>query len=91
MNETIYKSHDLKLLNREILSLSGIKKIVNFDKEEFLMTSTMGDISIKGNNLEVLFLDTDKGDIKIKGKIYSINYLDKKNNNKESFFDKLFK
>ena len=91
LNENIYKNHELKLLNRNILSLSGIKKVMNFDNDEFILSSTLGDILVKGKNLEMLLLDTDKGDIKIKGTINSIVYSDEKKNNKESIFSKLFK
>ena len=91
MNENIYKNHELKLLNRNILSLSGIKKVMNFDTDEFILCSTLGDILVKGKNLEMLLLDTDKGDIKIKGTINSIIYSDEKKSNKESIFSKLFK
>ncbi len=91
MNEVLYKTHELKLINRDILSLTGIEKIVNFDIDEFLLKSVMGEIFIKGKNLEVIQLDTDKGDIKIKGKINSISYIDGKKQNKESIFAKLFK
>ena len=91
MNEVLYKTHELKLINRDILSLTGIEKIVNFDIDEFLLKSVMGEIFIKGTNLEVIQLDTDKGDIKIKGKINSISDIDGKKQNKESIFAKLFK
>ena len=91
MNEVLYKTHELKLINRDILNLTGIEKIVNFDIDEFLLKSVMGEILIKGKNLEVIQLDTDKGDIKIKGKINSISYIDGKKQNKESIFAKLFK
>lgn len=91
MNDNVYKSHELKLVNRDVLSLSGVKKISNFDVDEFLLCSVMGDIYVKGKNLEVIQLDTDKGDVKIKGKINSIVYSDSKKENKESIFSKLFK
>ena len=91
MNENMYKTHEIKMLNRESLYISGIKKIDNFDNTEFLINSVMGNIFIKGDNLEVILLDTDKGDVKIKGKIYSITYTDLKKLHKESFITKLFK
>lgn len=91
MNENIYKTHELKLINRDSLALSGIKKVINFDNEEFILNSVMGNISVKGNNLELVLLDTDKGDIRIKGKVNSIIYNDSKNEKKESFMTKLFK
>lgn len=91
MNDNVYKTHEIKMVNRESLYLSGIKKIDNFDSTEFLVDSVMGTILIKGINLEVNLLDTDKGDVVIKGKIYSISYTDSKKINKESMFTKLFK
>ena len=92
MNDSvIYKNHEIKILNREILSLTGIKKILNFDNSEFILSSVMGDIYIKGKDLEVLLLDTDKGEVRINGKVNSVVYSDTKNKDKESFIDKLFK
>jgi sporulation protein YabP len=91
VNDNLYKTHEIKLINRELLYLSGIKKIDNFDDSEFMLDSVMGNIYIKGSNLEVLLLDTDKGDVRIKGKISSIIYSSSKKESKESFFSKLFK
>ena len=91
MNDNIYKTHEVKIINRDILSLTGISKISNFDVDEFMLESVVGNIFVKGKNLEVIQLDTDKGDIKIKGKINSITYMDSKKENKESLFAKLFK
>ena len=88
----IYGSQEIKLVDRSTISLSGINKIVSFDDEEFLMESTMGNIRLLGENLELLKLDTNDGNVKIKGKINSLNYLDGKLKNKEdSMLTKLFK
>ena len=48
---------------------------------------------IKGNDLEIVKLDTYQGDVAIKGKIDSINYSESMNkkNKEESIFNKLFK
>ncbi|MBR5662080.1 MAG: sporulation protein YabP [Bacilli bacterium] len=91
MDNNTYKTHEVKMLNREILSLTGIKKIDNFDDTEFYLDSVMGNIYVKGSNLEITLLDIDKGDVRIKGKINSIIYTDSKKNNKESILTKLFK
>ena len=91
MNDVVYKSHEVRIMNRDILSLSGINKVINFDNNEFVLSSVMGNIQVKGNNLEILLLDTDKGDLKIKGKIDGISYLSAKKENKETLFSKLFK
>ena len=85
-------SHELKMNDRREIFLTGIKKISSFDNEEFLMESNMGIILLKGNNLEILKLDTHDGNVKIKGKINSFTYLDNESKqNNEGFFTKLFK
>jgi len=85
-------NHEVKMTDRKTILLTGIKKIVSFDNEEFLMESNMGVILLKGENLELIKLDTGDGNVKIKGKINSLNYVEGKEKNKEdSLISKLFK
>ena len=87
-----FGSHELKLIDRREISLTGIKKITSFDAEEFLLESNMGIILIKGTNLEIMKLDTHDGNVKIKGKINGFNYVDNKGKGKEeSIISRLFK
>lgn len=82
---------EVKLIDRGIIYLTGIDKIVRFDTEEFYMESVMGPINVKGEMLEVVKLDTHDGVVSIKGKISSIVYEDDKKKIEESFLTKLFK
>ncbi|MBE6160946.1 MAG: sporulation protein YabP [Firmicutes bacterium] len=85
-------NHEVKMTDRKTIFLTGIKKIVSFDNEEFLMESNMGVILLKGENLELIKLDTADGNVKIKGKINNLNYVEGKENKKqESLITKLFK
>lgn len=85
-------NHEIKIGDRSNIFLTGIKKISSFDNEEFLMESTMGVILLKGQDLEIIKLDTHDGNVKIKGQINSLTYLDNKPKTKEdSFLVKLFK
>ena len=85
-------NHEFKVVDRSSIYLTGIKKITSFDNEEFLMESTLGVILLKGENLEILKLDTHDGNVKIKGKINSLNYIENKTKAKEeSLLVKLFK
>lgn len=69
-------THVLKLNDRKNIIISGIKKIINFDDKEFNLESIMGNIVIKGENLEMIKLDTLEGNVSIKGKINSFTYTD---------------
>lgn len=82
---------EIKLIDRGIIYLTGIDKIVRFDNEEFYMESVMGPINVRGEMLEVVKLDTHDGVVSIKGKISSIIYEDDKKKTEESFLTKLFK
>ena len=85
-------NHEVKITDRKTIYLTGIKKKVSFDNEEFLMESNMGVILLKGESLELNKLDTSDGNVKIKGKINSLSYVDGKTKNKdEGLFTKLFK
>lgn len=89
---TSYGSHEIKITDRSVMSLSGIKKINSFDNEEFLMESNMGMILLKGEKLEIIKLDTHDGNVKIKGKLNSFTYIENiKKNKEESLIAKLFK
>lgn len=83
--------HEVKIIDRNLIYLSGIDKIISFDNEEFLMESVMGIVLVKGENLEVVKLDTHDGVVSIKGVVNSITYDDGKKKETESFMSKLFK
>lgn len=83
-------THIIKLNDRKNIIISGIKKIINFDEHEFNLDSIMGNIIIKGENLEMIKLDTVEGNVSIKGKINSFTYNDGASK-ENSLFMKLFK
>lgn len=86
-------NHVITISERKNIILSGIKKLNNFDNNEFLADSIMGQILIKGENLELIKMDTFQGNLSIKGKITSIIYFDEttKKIKTESIMSRLFK
>lgn len=86
-------THNIQINERKGIIMNGIKKIENFNKEEFFIHSVMGYILIRGEELELIKLDTMGGTISIKGRINSLNYLEEGNKKikKESMISKLFK
>jgi sporulation protein YabP len=82
---------EIKLIDRGLIYLTGIDKIVRFDSEEFYMESIMGALTVKGEMLEVVKLDTHDGVVSIKGKVNSIVYDNDSKKDSESFLTKLFK
>lgn len=86
-------NHTITLNERKNVVITGVKKIDSFDNEEFLMETSMGYIIIKGDELEIVKLDTYQGTVSIKGKINSLNYMENlsKKEKEDGMFSKLFK
>ena len=86
-NVNVYDNtkHEVKVIDRNLIYLSGISKIISFDSEEFLMESVMGIILLKGQDLEIVKLDTHDGRVSIKGIFNSMLYDDGKKKDNESF------
>lgn len=85
-------NHGISLLERKNLVITGVKKIENFDKEQFLLETVMGFIIVKGEDLELVKLDTLQGNVSIKGTVNALYYAEDINKKKEdSIFNRLFK
>ena len=82
-----------KDFNGKTLVITGVKKIENFDNLHFLLETTMGFMLIKGEELELIKLDTLAGNVTIKGMIHSLEYLleNHKKNKDDSILNRLFK
>ena len=85
-------SHSVTLNERKNIIITGVKKIDSFDEEEFFLETSMGNLSIKGEELEIIKLDTYQGNVSIKGRVDSMIYSEGEKKNKESgVLSKLFK
>ena len=86
-------NHSINLVERKNMIITGVKKIDNFDSEEFLIETNMGYLVIKGSELELVKLDTMQGNVSIKGTIISFTYVDdyKTKNKENSIINRLFK
>jgi sporulation protein YabP len=93
MKDNISYSHSININERNGIYITGVLKIDSFDDEEFLLETNMGYLAIKGENLELIRLDTKDGIVSIKGLIISMSYIEdlKKSNKQSSFFEKVFK
>ena len=86
-------SHGISLIERKNLVVTGVKKIDSFDEEEFLMETVMGYLIVKGEELQLIKLDTLQGNVSIKGLVKSFGYLEEssKKEKENGIFNRLFK
>ena len=93
MDKDTINNHSINILSRKAINITEVKKIENFDNKEFLLETSMGFLLIKGEDLEIIKLDTYEGKLSIKGKIDSLNYIEDRSKRKKSegIINKLFK
>lgn len=86
-------NHSINILERKNILVTGVKKIESFDDQEFLMETVMGFLALKGEDLELLKLDTLQGNVSIKGLLKSFSYIDEgmKKEKESSIISRLFK
>lgn len=85
--------HEVVMLNRKTMELSGVINVESFDSEEFLLETECGYLAIKGNNLHMKKLSLETGEVAIEGTVYDMNYIDEQHAAEKArgFFGKLFK
>jgi sporulation protein YabP len=87
-------NNNISINERKSIVITGVKKIESFDEEEFLLETNLGYMIIKGEDLEIIKLDTYQGNVSIKGLLKSLNYIDdvkNKNSKEQGIFNRLFK
>ena len=89
-DNTLKLPHSLTLDDRKALSISGVSDVDSFDEETVILYTSLGELTIKGEDLHVEHLSIDIGELSVTGKIDSLMYTD---NQKKStgFFGKVFK
>ena len=82
----------LNLENRKKLTISGVVEVMSFDEEKIDLTTKLGNLTIKGEELKMNKLDVQNGDVIIIGNIAYMVYNGKvTKKNRESLLSKLFK
>ncbi|GAB6992566.1 sporulation protein YabP [Paenibacillus pini] len=86
------KHHELHMLNRKQMHLTGVNNVESFDSEEFLLQTELGHLTIKGQNLHIKNLSLEEGLLSIEGVVHSLVYLEPGSHGKnKGRFGKLFK
>ena len=84
-------SQELKLVNRQTLSLSGVEKVFHFQEDRIKAKTNLGNLEIRGKDLFIEKLDLEQHELAVVGEIKSLIYLDQSTPESEGFLSKLFR
>lgn len=83
--------HNLIMENREKLTITGVIDIHSFDDELVLVETSLGILTVKGNDLKMNKLNLDNNELVVEGKISALVYSETDIAKKGSMFGKIFK
>ena len=74
MNEEITMPHKLTLSNRSALAMTGVTEVVSFDENAVVLKTSMGLLTIHGQNLQLKNLSLEGGQVAVEGTISAFIY-----------------
>ncbi len=89
MGEQFVNTHNISVENRKKTAISGVKEVVEFSSEAIELITSMGELSIRGNDLKIDIFDATGGELVISGLIIAFIYTT--DTKKSSFISKIFR
>ena len=68
------RPHALQMENREKLRLTGVSDVSGFDEGLIVLSTDMGELSIRGEALHIEKIDLDAGLLELRGRIAELCY-----------------
>lgn len=66
--------HALSLDNRSSMSLSGVEDVSGFDENTIVLTTSLGDLTVRGEDLRIGRIDLELGRLEVAGYIRELSY-----------------
>lgn len=90
MDEKILQT--LTLENKEVLNITGVNKVDNFNEDLIVLNTNKGKLTIKGGGMSISKLNVEEGRLMVKGEINSLVYSENDaERDKTSLIKKIFK
>ena len=81
--------HELRLENREKLSVTGVREVESFDENAVVLHTARGVLIIRGENLHLKTLSIDGGQVAVSGTLGSLSYAEAQTSG--GLFQRLFR
>jgi sporulation protein YabP len=68
------KPHSVTMDNRSLLSVTGVEDVESFDENEIIMSTSQGNLIVRGSGLHISTISLDTGELKVAGIIIELSY-----------------
>ena len=67
-------SHDLHLRERGVLTMTGVTEVVSFDESAVVLRTSLGTLTVHGQQLQLKQLAQDGGQVAVEGTVSALIY-----------------
>jgi sporulation protein YabP len=85
--------HKIEMTSRNELRVTGVSEVHSFNDEGVLLETSLGLLTVTGENIRITKLTLDQGEVAVKGDISALTYSDNVSFSRkgQSLLSKLFK
>lgn len=85
------RHHQLQLKDRSNLSVTGVSHVDNYDENVITLHTTLGIMTIKGDNLNISSLNLNEGTLEVSGRIDELIYSENQGKKAKGMLQRIFK
>ena len=76
---TVKMPHTISIDDRKQMKITGVSEVDSIDEQTVVLSTDIGRLTIKGENLKITGLDVLSGDCSVSGNIFGLAYSDDRN------------
>lgn len=88
MNTDLKTEHKVSLVSREYLEMTGIEEVESYTDSAVVAVSSMGGVTVEGEDIRIESFSSDSGKLVIRGKFDGFFYFGGENGKKRSLFSR---
>lgn len=83
--------HQLTVVDRQRLLVTGVVQVQGYDEKEIVLETTLGVLTLKGKNLNIISLSLENGSMEAAGYLHSLDYREDKSAGSSGFLRRILK
>ena len=85
------KEHSIEVNDRKFIKVTGVRHVDSYDDKEIVLKTSMGDLIIKGTELNISNLNLEDGNLQVIGLIENLLYLEETGAKRKNFIKRILK
>lgn len=85
------KGHSVDIKDRKHINCTGVKHVESYDDKEIVLETSMGNLIIKGKDLNIKNLNLEEGTLQVIGELESMFYAENAGTKRKNFLKRILK